>query len=360
MGVDDRHDHSFRVPRPDLSAKLGTPNACTACHSEESADWAAGTIAEWFGPERRHEWRFGEALHDGHEGLPGAVEHLTRLAGDIEQPAIARATGLELFGRYPGLALAEAVRAGSTDADPLVRLGALLATAGIAPEERTALVGGLLTDPVLGVRAEAARVLAGSVGDTSPEALQLTFEAAAAEFVATQNANAERPESHINLAVFYTDRGRFDDAESEYLAALALDPGGIAASVNFADLRRVQGRDTDGERLLRDALRRWPQNAAARHALGLTLIRLERRDEALLELGRAAEWAPGVARHGYVYGVALDSLGQAERAIEVLRETRGRHPYDRDVLAALAGMCRQRGLLGEAAGYDRTLERLSY
>jgi len=27
--VDRRHDHSFRVPRPDLSARLGTPNACT-------------------------------------------------------------------------------------------------------------------------------------------------------------------------------------------------------------------------------------------------------------------------------------------------------------------------------------------
>ena len=29
MDVDPRRDHSFRVPRPDLSVKLGTPNACT-------------------------------------------------------------------------------------------------------------------------------------------------------------------------------------------------------------------------------------------------------------------------------------------------------------------------------------------
>ena len=32
MDVDPRRDHSFRVPRPDLSVKLGTPNACTRCH----------------------------------------------------------------------------------------------------------------------------------------------------------------------------------------------------------------------------------------------------------------------------------------------------------------------------------------
>ena len=33
MVVDPRHDHSLRIPRPDLSAKLGTPNACNQCHA---------------------------------------------------------------------------------------------------------------------------------------------------------------------------------------------------------------------------------------------------------------------------------------------------------------------------------------
>jgi hypothetical protein len=32
MGVDYRRDHSFRIPRPDLSIKHGTPNACNQCH----------------------------------------------------------------------------------------------------------------------------------------------------------------------------------------------------------------------------------------------------------------------------------------------------------------------------------------
>lgn len=34
MEVDARRDHSLRVPRPDLSVKFGTPNACSACHIE--------------------------------------------------------------------------------------------------------------------------------------------------------------------------------------------------------------------------------------------------------------------------------------------------------------------------------------
>ena len=45
MVVDVRRDHSFRVPRPDLSVALSTPNACTQCHS---AEWAAQTVAGWF------------------------------------------------------------------------------------------------------------------------------------------------------------------------------------------------------------------------------------------------------------------------------------------------------------------------
>ena len=41
MVVDPRHDHSFRVPRPDLSVTLGTPNACNDCHSDKPPQWAA-------------------------------------------------------------------------------------------------------------------------------------------------------------------------------------------------------------------------------------------------------------------------------------------------------------------------------
>jgi hypothetical protein len=52
MGVDDRRDHSFRIPRPDLAA-TGAPDACTDCHSDRSAGWAASQIAAWF-PDSGH------------------------------------------------------------------------------------------------------------------------------------------------------------------------------------------------------------------------------------------------------------------------------------------------------------------
>ncbi|HSP98954.1 MAG TPA: cytochrome c3 family protein, partial [Candidatus Dormibacteraeota bacterium] len=51
MVIDRRHDHSFRVPRPDLAAALGTPDTCTDCHRDRTAAWAADAVRRWYGPE---------------------------------------------------------------------------------------------------------------------------------------------------------------------------------------------------------------------------------------------------------------------------------------------------------------------
>ena len=41
MVIDVRRDHAIRIPRPDLSVAIGTPNACNQCHTERSPEWAA-------------------------------------------------------------------------------------------------------------------------------------------------------------------------------------------------------------------------------------------------------------------------------------------------------------------------------
>ena len=38
MGVDRRHDHSMRIPRPDRTQTIGAPNACMQCHTDKSAE----------------------------------------------------------------------------------------------------------------------------------------------------------------------------------------------------------------------------------------------------------------------------------------------------------------------------------
>ena len=36
MGNDFRNDHSLRIPRPDLTISIGTPNACNQCHENKT------------------------------------------------------------------------------------------------------------------------------------------------------------------------------------------------------------------------------------------------------------------------------------------------------------------------------------
>jgi Flp pilus assembly protein TadD len=121
--------------------------------------------------------------------------------------------------------------------------------------------------------------------------------------------------------------------------------------VNLADLMRAQGRELDGERLLRIGIAFSDDDGAARHALGLSLIRQRRTDEALVELQRATEANPLNARFAYVYGVALQSTGQVEPAIEVLAQSLAVHPYDLEILTALVTFNRDAGDLDEAIRY---------
>src|SRR6185436_19159201 len=72
MVVDPRHDHSLRIPRPDLSVKLGTPNACTGCHTSRSAKWAAERVQAWYGHPPRGYQRFGEAFAAADSGRAAA------------------------------------------------------------------------------------------------------------------------------------------------------------------------------------------------------------------------------------------------------------------------------------------------
>jgi hypothetical protein len=95
MVIDTRHDHSFRVPRPDLSEALGTDNACTDCHTDKTAQWAAAAIEDWYGPDRKGFQNFAPAFHAAWQGAPDAEALLAAVARDAEAPAFVRASALE-------------------------------------------------------------------------------------------------------------------------------------------------------------------------------------------------------------------------------------------------------------------------
>lgn len=355
MLVDPRRDHSFRVPRPDLGARLGTPDACTGCHADRDARWAARAAQRWYGPARAAEPHWAEALHAGRRRLPGAAHALAALAGDAARPGIVRATALRLLREAdpppPEALLARA----AGDADPLVRMAAAEAAEALEPRARLVVARPLLRDPLLGVRSEAARVLAGVPPGPWAPGERAALADALAEYRAAQLANAERPEAHLNLGLLHAGFGEIDEARAEYATALRLAPWFVPAWINLADLERQAGREAEAEAALRRALEIAPELPDLEHALGLALVRQKRLAEALGALGLAAERAPEQPRYAYVYAVALHSAGQTQRALALLAEARRRHPGDRELLAALATLSRDAGDPEAARRYARDL-----
>ncbi len=355
MVIDARRDHGFRVPRPDLTERIGVPNACNGCHTDRSAAWAARTIVGWHGESRAAEPHWGEVLHAGRRQLPGAGRGLAELAGHLERPAIARATALRLLREQPGPVDADAIVGGLGDEDPLVRLGALEAAERLEPGVRLHHAGPLLRDPILAVRIAATETLI-----EVPPALWSPGERGAladalAEYRAAQHANADRTEAHLNLGVLHARFGELDEARREYETALRLGPDFLPAYLNLADLHRERGRDDEGERVLRRALERAPDDADVSHALGLLLVRQQRLPDAIAALGRAAEGAPERARYAYVYAVALHSTGETKQALAVLDAAHLRHPADRELLTALATISRDAGAADDARTYASRL-----
>ena len=115
MVVDQRHDHSLRVPRPDLSLKLGTPNACNDCHTDKSAAWASSAIESWFGPKRIGFQNFAEAFDAAAKDRPDAATMLADVASDFREPGFVRAGALTHFQViFPQTALASPDRPSPT------------------------------------------------------------------------------------------------------------------------------------------------------------------------------------------------------------------------------------------------------
>jgi tetratricopeptide (TPR) repeat protein len=333
MVVDERHDHSFRIPRPDLSATLGTPNACNDCHKDRSADWAAQAIENWHGPVRKGIQSWAEAFHRARAGEPAARELLLKLIDEPATPAVARATAIVEAQRLPSIAVEQATSRALGNIDPLVRIAALRSQSLSLPIDlRWRRASPLLSDPVKAVRIEAAAALADQSAEMLSQEDRRRLEAAWAEYESSERLNADRPEGRANLGGFLLRKGKPSEAEAEYLAGLELEPAATPLSVNLSDLYRAQGKEAQAEQILRQAIALAPDAAAAHHALGLSLARQKRYDEALESLGRAVELASDVARYSYVYAVALQSLGRGAEFRTILDRALRRHSFDADLL----------------------------
>ncbi|MBP7370677.1 MAG: tetratricopeptide repeat protein, partial [Arenimonas sp.] len=354
MVIDPRRDHSLRIPRPDLSVSLGTPNACNQCHLDKDASWAADALKSWGYAPGKGLQQYSGAFHAAATHQQDANVQLANIASSLQHPGFARAGALELLANYPTQMTAFAATKNLQDSDPLVRRAAITALQNLPPAQRLMQLAPLLNDPVRTVRMEAANALLDAMQGASAEQ-QRAYAKASAEYENAQKFNADTPEGQTALGNYYARQGQLAEGEKHLLLAIKEEPNFVPAYVNLADLYRVQGREADSEKTLRKALVIAPQSAEVQHALGLSLVRQKRVLESLIALRKSAQLAPENVRYAYVLAVALNSAGQKPAAFTEIRRGLQQNPNDLDLLIAGATFAKESGDVEQIRFYVQEL-----
>lgn len=355
MVIDPRRDHSLRIPRPDLSVRLGTPNACNNCHADRPAQWAAQAIGKHHPTPAEGFQRFADSWSAAERSEPGASAALAALLSDPAQPELVRASSAVRLRQRSQTPDVQALRQALEDASALVRRAALGSLEALPAEQRAEWLAPLLADPIRSVRSEAARLLADV---PLPAAQQAAFARALAEYEAQLQLNADRAESRSELARLRQRQGRVNEAAEQLEQALRLDPLYAPAYLELAELQRSTGRESDAEATLRTAIARQPTTAPLHYSLGLSLVRQQRRDEALTHFRQAQRLAPQDARMAFTLALALHP-GAPEKALAVVENSLREHPNDRDLLWLAGVYSLEQGRPSAAIGYAERLLAVS-
>ena len=355
MVVDPRRDHSIRIPRPDLSLEMNTPNSCNTCHTDKSVEWSVEYVNKWYGKDFFQQSNYAKIFDGVRRNIPGSAEALVYLVGDTSIPEIVRATGLSELGRNPTPAAASALQQPLYSSSPLLRYTAASALDFIESKDRMNMAKHLLRDPVLAVRIEAARALSSVPPNYMTQSERQALEKTLLEYIKVQEMNGDRPASHLNLGVLYIQKEQLGKAEAAYRKAIELEPVYMLAYVNLADLYRQQGNDAAGEEILRNALEINSEAAEVHQSLGFLLTRTKRQPVALNHFRKAMELRPDNPYLAYIYGLALNDAGKSEEAFQVFEKTLQQFPYERDILLALVTLHRDRKEYEESRKYAEKL-----
>jgi Flp pilus assembly protein TadD len=383
MEVDPRRDHSIRIPRTDLSVAYGLPNACTRCHlsdtklppervaeldqyrdwleaaregDQQVADelkrldrWCDDAFREWYGEGLETE-HFAPALIAGRRAAPDAAEQLAAIAANRQWPGIARATAIMQRGRLPEVPNLNPELRALEDPDPQVRMAAVdrfldsipnVGSRRLAPRQRQAMqqqlaplvrrLVPLLSDPRLGVRAEAGRVLARLPGPLASQLLngqqREQLDRAIDEYIAGVNESNDRGGAHLALGVLYESLARDQQAIDAYRTAIRIEPGLAGPRSNLAALLErllQQQAATASRRPLPPRMRNYHEE-------------IERlRAEELELLARDARLLPDSAVIQYRFGLAAYLNGRLEDAEQALRRAVELEPNNEQFLLAAA------------------------
>jgi Tfp pilus assembly protein PilF len=346
MGIDYRPDHSFRIPRPDLSITLGTPNACNRCHMDKTNEWSDQYITKWYGPSRRA--HYGNTIDAGRRVQPEAHDDLVKLAGDELYPVIVRATALSLLGAYPGEQTTRTYQLALMDDEALIRRTTLSFINTGDVKSQTTLLAAMLYDPVKAVRTEAASRMASIAKPQLDRSQSKVYRNALQEYINSMEYSGDFSFGRYNLGNLYVALNQPQRAIDNYRAAIKIDSLFYPAMVNLAMLYNQRGENDEAEKLLRRAVVGQPDLYEVHYSLGLLLAEQKKYEEAEQHLTKAANGMPTRARIHYNLGLLRQYLKKDAAAEVSLITALELEPDQMDFLYALADFYIKRDRLLEA------------
>ncbi len=347
MVIDDRRDHSIRVPRPDLSAKLGTPNACNQCHvkPDEDAAWAAAKVVEWYGEKRPDDPHDATALDAAQKGLPEGESLLGDVLRRKETPDLVRATATSLLAAYPTMKSDRLRREELHHPSPVVRAAAVRGLTADSPARLVLQVRPLLRDPVRAVRVAATTRLIMAAAQLADSELRGALEEAIADFRTGQQVNLDRVEAHMSLASLAEQLEDAEGAIASFRSAIRVEPYRAGPRRELARLLELVIND--------------PQRVALRDKLRVDEEEIRRlRVQEVDLLARDAELLPADPQPRYDRGMILYLLGELDQARESFEDAVRVAPNSYDSLMALALICEKQERWEDAARAIKAMSEL--
>ncbi len=355
MGNDLRHDHIFRVPRPDLSVENGTTNACNDCHKEKTASWAAATIVKWFGSTRKY--HFAEDLSPGSKMDANAEAHLIKLINDTATPSIIQATAVHYISELNSENSLQVLLRELNHLDPQVRYRAVTGLTNFAPNRWRSSVLPLLSDKVRAVRIATANALI-SVDD--PQMAQdygNGYTKASSELKDYVMYQTDFASGNIMAGDYFFKLKNYEHAEQFYLRGIQKDTAMNYARLNLATMYNLMGRNTDALKVLQTALKTDATND--RIFFNMALLYNELGDIAQTEkcLQQAIALKSKNPRVYYNYGVLMQQQQNHAMAEKLYKKALSLAPTDADINFALCVLYLQQNQPQLALPYAQTLRR---
>ncbi len=333
MGVDERNDHSFRVPRPDLSIGTKIPNACNNCHKDKTPSWASTALKKWYGKTPKGYQTFSHDLSALRNTSKEAKTSLYAvLMGD--EPKIAKATAVSYLGHFVNQQTYMTTLQMLKSKDVDIRLNALTALEGFPPKYKIPPAFEALEDQRKVIRVEAARILAPYFEQITNPSQKALLKKGLDAYEQTLLFNAERTELQSALALLYLDLKQYEKAETAFKKAIEIEEAYVPAYINYADYLKDIKQEQRAFAVLNDGLKSVPDAAALHLSLGLWYVRNNQSKKAKLSLEKAASLGPNDLNIQYTYAVFISS-SDTHKAISILLKQLALHSGDRRLLEAL-------------------------